>query len=409
MTSMGVMLAGRGFVIDADVAKRFLKTRAPDVVERVRPLRNGRDLLDECRNAWVIDFTGLTADQARERHPVVYDHLLAHAKPERDANRDAQFRGKWWLFGRSRPDLRAMTHGLSRYIATVETAKHRLFMFMDAAVLPEHRLIAIGSADAFHLGVLSSRIHIVYALAAGGTLEDRPVYNKTRCFDPFPFPAADAAAKERVRGLAEALDAHRKRAQEAHGIGLTAMYNVLEKLRAASRSDGGPRSVAAEVLTPAERELHDRALVSTLRQLHDDLDAAVAAAYGWPWPMADAEILERVVALNVERVAEETRGVIRWLRPDYQNPPAGKSTQTDLGLAASTARPRPSAVGVRKPPRKAAKEPWPKSLPEQVRAVEAALAAGGPRDAKAMAALFLRARADTVREILDTLATLGRM
>ncbi len=73
-----------------------------------------------------------------------------------------------------------MTHGLSRYIATVETAKHRLFMFM-----------------------------------------------------PFPFPAADVAAKERVRGLAEALDAHRKRAQEAHGIGLTAMYNVLEKLRAA--------------------------------------------------------------------------------------------------------------------------------------------------------------------------------
>ncbi len=397
VTSMGVMLAGRGFVIDADSATRFLKTRAPDIVDRVRPLRNGRDLLDECRNAWVIDFTGLTADRARERYPVVYDHLLAHAKPDRDANRDAQFRGKWWLFGRSRPELRAMIQGLARYIATVETAKHRLFMFLGAEVLPEHRLIAIGSADAFHLGVLSSRIHVVYALAAGGTLEDRPVYNKTPCFDPFPFPAAEAAAKERIRGLAEALDAHRQRAQEAHGGGLTGMYNVLEKLRA-----GG-------TLTAQERGLHDRALVSTLRQLHDDLDAAVAAAYGWPWPMEDAEILERVVALNAERSAEEARGVIRWLRPDYQNPPVPKATQADLGLAPPTVHPPPSTTAVRKSPSKPARQPWPKTLPEQVRAVESALASGGPRDPTALAALFLRARVDTVRGILDTLTTLGRL
>ena len=77
------------------------------------------------------------------------------------------------------------------------------------------------------------------------------------------------------------------------------MYNVLEKLR------------AGEALSTEETVLHDRALISTLKQLHDDLDVAVADAYGWPWPMTDAEILERVVALNKERAAEIARRFVR--------------------------------------------------------------------------------------------------
>jgi hypothetical protein len=44
----------------------------------------------------------------------------------------------------------------------------------------------------------------------------------------------------------------------------------------------------------------------------------VAQAYGWPVELADAELLERLVALNRERAAEEAKGHIRWLRPEYQ-------------------------------------------------------------------------------------------
>ena len=66
------------------------------------------------------------------------------------------------------------------------------------------------------MGVLSSRIHVTWALAAGGTLEDRPRYNKSRCFEPFPFPDASEPQRERIRFLGEQLDAHRKRQQEAH-------------------------------------------------------------------------------------------------------------------------------------------------------------------------------------------------
>lgn len=94
------------------------------------------------------------------------------------------------------------------------------------------------------------------------------------------------------------------------------MYNVLEKLR------------AGEELTEKEKAIHDKGLVSVLKQLHDDLDAAVFAAYGWPATLTDAEILERLVALNAERAAEEKRGIIHWLRPEYQIKALGLSPQS---------------------------------------------------------------------------------
>jgi hypothetical protein len=248
--------------------------------------------------------------------------------------------------------------------------------------------------------VLSSRIHIVYALAAGGTLEDRPRYNKSRCFDPFPFPACDAAEQARIRQIAEELDAHRKRVQAQHpGLTLTGMYNVLEKLR------------AGEALSAKEKQIHDAGLVSVLRQLHDDLDAAVFAAYSWPATLTDAEILERVVALNAERAKEEASGLIRWLRPEYQNPKGAQARQS--ALAIPTLNPPPSAVPLRRTgqpstlsPRR--KLPWPKTLSERVKAVSTALAGvKQPVTAADVAKAFARVKAEDVAEILETLCTMG--
>ena len=100
------------------------------------------------------------------------------------------------------------------------------------------------------------------------------------------------------------MDAHRTRAQES-GLTVTGMYKVLKKLR------------PDEALNPKEKQIHEAVLVSVLRALHDDLDAAVLAAYDWPPTLNDAENLERLVALNTERAKEEASGLVRWLRPDY--------------------------------------------------------------------------------------------
>src|ERR1019366_8368337 len=121
------------------------------------------------------------------------------------------------------------------------------------------------------------------------------------------FPLCGEAEKARICKLAEELDEHRKRVQAKHGVTLTGLYNVLEKIR------------AGEKLTETEKFVHDRGLISILKSLHEALDAAVFAVYGWPATLTDAEILERLVALNAERAAEEKRGVIHWLRPEYQS------------------------------------------------------------------------------------------
>ena len=141
---------------------------------------------------------------------------------------------------------------------------------------------------------------------------------------PSPPPAT---TRSKVRDLAEALDAHRKRQQEQHpGLGLTDMYNVLEKLRGIEcrgvlpYAQGAQQCVPTITLSAKERLIHEQGLVSVLKQIHDDLDRAVADAYGWPADLPDEELLARLVALNAERAREEANGLVRWLRPEYQNP-----------------------------------------------------------------------------------------
>jgi hypothetical protein len=186
-----------------------------------------------------------------------------------------------------------------------------VFHFIDNKTLAEGTSTVIAVQDAYYLGVLSSKVHVVWALAAGGRLGvgNDPRYTKTRCFDPFPFPTISEPKASRVRDLAEELDAHRKRQITAHPeLTITGMYNVLEKLRSNAS------------LSSKEREIHEQGLISLLRKIHDELDVAVSDAYGWPRDLTDEQILQKLVALNVERAEEERCGTVRWLRPDLQQP-----------------------------------------------------------------------------------------
>ena len=166
------------------------------------------------------------------------------------------------------------------------------------------------------------------------------------------------------------------------------MYNVLEKLR------------SGEALTAKDKVIHEQGLVSVLKMLHDDLDAAVFDAYGWPRDLGDEQILERLVALNAEHAAEERRGLIRWLRPAFQNPTGAKAaTQENL---ATTDEPEEAA------PVAATAVVWPKKLAEQIAAVRDLVTKGAPERSKAeVAAAFKGANKADVEEVLDSLAALG--
>jgi hypothetical protein len=154
---------------------------------------NGREFASSPRDIHLIDFYGLEEDEVRRLYAHAYQHLLVNAKPSRDQNRNDIFRERWWVIGHPRKVFRDFTAGLSRYLTTIETSKHRFFAFLSSDIVPDSSLVTFGLDDAYCLGVLSSRIHIAWALATGGTLEDRPRYNKTRCFETFPFPTRDGS------------------------------------------------------------------------------------------------------------------------------------------------------------------------------------------------------------------------
>jgi hypothetical protein len=284
---------------------------------------------------------------------------------------------------------------LRRFIATVETTKHRVFVFVDENELLEHGVIGIGHDDAAAIGILSSSTHVCWSLANGGTLEDRPRYNKEVCFDPFPFPDADNIQKQNIRAIAEELDAHRKRVLAEHPhLTLTGLYNVLEMLRSGTKPDEFDED---------DRRTFDDGLVLIMNELHDKLDVAVAEAYGWTADLSDDEMLARLVALNKERAAEEKRGLVRWLRPDYQIPRFAK------GVDKQAVKEEGAQVAAELIAPVEQKPSFPTDAVEQTAAVFAALAAAsGPLDAKALAAHFKRTKT-TEKKVGEVLASLARL
>lgn len=395
--SPGVKLHGSGFIVTQQEAEQLGLSRQLGLEKHIRLYRNGRDLTHRPRGFMVIDLFGLTAEEVRARYPAVYQHVLTTVKPERDANNRATYRDNWWIFGEPRKELRPALAGISRFIATPVTPKYRFFSFVDREILPDDALMCIASESEFVLGCLSSRSHKVWvasnAASLGGYIGDVR-YIKSRCFDPFPFPDATEAQKAAIGAIAEELDAHRKRVLAAHDhLTLTGLYNVLERLKAGAKPDD---------LEPKERRIFDDGLVLILKELHEKLDAAVSQAYGWPVDLAEEEVLSRLVALNKERAKEEKRGLVRWLRPDYQIPRFGSDKEKAEQLEADLGEAILDAVSGPKPS-------FPKDETDQTPAVlHQLIEAEGAIDAATIAQAFKQGR-KALPAVSAVLASLHRM
>lgn len=215
---------------------------------------------------------------------------------------------QWWLLWRARPELRARLPSLQRYIATTEIAKHRVFIWLPTAIAPDKQLIVIARDDDTTFGILHSRFHELWSLRLGTSLEDRPRYTPSTTFETFPFP----------EGLTPNLPAAGY-ADDPRAMAIAAAAARLNELREAWLNPADLVLRVPEVvpgcpdrLLPkdeaAAKELKKRTLTNLynqrpawLDQAHRALDAAVAAAYGWPADLGDDEILKRLLALNQER------------------------------------------------------------------------------------------------------------
>lgn len=380
----GVTPLGEGFRVTLEESGRYEDALRDGTLKRYM---NGKQFLAAAEPGLIIDFWGLSQQEAKTKHPELFQKILDLVKPKRNEQKRQTYKEVFWVFAEPRSKMRQSLSGLTRYVATCRTAKHRVFGFLEGDILPDAKLIAVCLDGGEMLAALSSRIHVAWSIAAGAWLGvgNDANYNHAQCFNPFPFPDLTDDQRTRLRALGEELDAHRKRQQAAHPkLTLTQMYNVLEKLR------------AGETIEGKDREIYDQGLIGILKDLHDQIDAAVAEAYGWPEDLSDEDILFRLVALNRERGEEEARGHIRWLRPDYQNPEGrvaakGKTKDMDLGVTA-----------------KVEKAPWPKTLPDQIAAVREALTEMGEATPDQIARRFMRARTTSVQPLLESLAALGQ-
>lgn len=425
VSSPGVKLHGSGFIVTPREAAGLGLGSVPGLDEYIVPYRNGRDIAARPRGVMVIDLFGLGAREVQERFPAVYQHIAEHVRPERKAKVGASsdmaaYAQEWWLFGKTRPVLREGLASVSRYIATIETAKHRFFQFLDVAVRPDNMLIAIALPGANALTVLSSRLHVVWAIATGGWLGvgNDSRYSKSRVFDPFPFPDMECALSNALAELGDRLDSFRKERLAQHAfLTMTDMYNVLERLREMEAS------VDAAPLSDKEKDIYEAGLISVLRDIHDQIDRNVFATYGWgdlgarlvgkpgattPSRLksedqlaAEEELLARIVALNQERALEEKRGKVRWLRPEYQIPrllrrvPGSEQVEANLGETGLVED-----------------RTWPSDGLAQIRTVRDVLQeAAAPLDSAALSSLFTgrnsQKRRDRVAEVLETLVATG--
>lgn len=288
--NMGIAFQGPSpkapFEVPADLAKQFLN--APSNVngrpnsDVVRPWLTALDIVREPRRKWAIDFALMELSEAAG-YEVPLEHVRSVVVPARLGRRD-DYRGQWWQFARPRPEMRNALAGLSRYVVTPRHSKHRLFVWVSPEVLANDSTIVLATDDDYFFGVLHSRPHEQWSLRLGTAIGvgNDPRYTPTTTFETFPFPwppRQEPADDPRVAAIA------------------TAAHDLVEQR---------DRWLNAEGVT--EAELKKRTLTNLYNQrptwldlAHRRLDDAVLDAYGWPRDIGDEELLERLLALNLER------------------------------------------------------------------------------------------------------------
>lgn len=327
------------FDIPGVVAREWLQAPNPNGqgnAKVVKPIWNGIDLTTRQRDTWIVDFGTSMGEAESSLYEQPFQYISEHVKPERQQNNRESYRKFWWRHAEARPGMRRALEGINRYIVTPHVSKHRLFVWLNSAVLPDQMLLVTTRADDTTFGILHSRFHELWSLRLGTSLEDRPRYTPTTTFETFPFPAGltprDTAGGDRAGPISEAephegqADARPIPATHPQAANIAAAARRLNELRETWLN---PAEWVDWVITPEEEkagfpkrpvakpgheaELKKRTLTNLynarpawLDLAHKELDKAVATAYGWTDytpETPDDEILRRLLALNLDRAA----------------------------------------------------------------------------------------------------------
>ncbi|MEO8356260.1 MAG: DNA methyltransferase [Chloroflexota bacterium] len=276
------------FDIDPALAQKMLADKSnpngkpnSDVV---KPWVNGSDLVGTHRGMWIIDFGVKTPIEEAAKYQEPFEYVRKVVKPERDKERIASTRDKWWLFERQRPEMKQAIKDLGRFVATAVVSKYRIFVWLLHPTIPDAKVTVFARDDDYFLGILHSRAHAVWSDKKGARhgVGNDLTYNISECFGTFPFPWAPGQEPKddpRVQAIAQA---------------------------AKELVEQRDRWLNPEGLTETEKKKRTLTNLYNARPIwldlaHKRLDEAVFAAYGWKSDLGDEEILEKLLALNLER------------------------------------------------------------------------------------------------------------
>lgn len=289
----------------------------------IKPYWNGDDVTGRPRDRWVIDLPLDLSETEASRYQSIYEYLAQATYVVERGKPPVSFPAyrtstsgqnpHWWEPHRPRPEMRKLIQSLHRYIVTPETSQYRLFVWLRYPVLPDKNLVVIAKDDDTTFGILHSRFHELWALRLGTSLEDRPRYTSSTTFVTYPFP--EELAPDKPASSYQHLSDANEIAQAAQNLVKlrdqwlwpSDLVHEQEEVVAGLPSMLLPNDASAAAI------LRHRTLTNLynerptwLDNAHKELDAAVAAAYGWPADISDDDALARLLARNHKRAGVTT-------------------------------------------------------------------------------------------------------
>ena len=297
----GCIVLGMGFVIeDPDEPKAWVRAD-PRNTDILFPYLNGEDLNsrpDTSAGRWVIDFNGLSEEEARG-YRLPYQRLLERVKPERMKKAKAVREAPWWLFLRTRPAMRNAIRDLDEVLVLARVSKTVMPARIRTGLVPSEMIVVFATDSFAEQAVLSSSPHQMWAIKYGSGMRNDPRYTPSDVFETFPRPEPT----ERLTKVGRTLDTERREIMLRRRLGLTTLYNLAND---------------PDVTDSADPD------VARMREIHVELDHAVIEAYSWNdiqldhgfhtyrqmlrWtvnPAARVKILDRLLAENLKRAATQ--------------------------------------------------------------------------------------------------------
>ena len=263
---------------------------------------------DQKPRRFVIDFGDMDIESAK-CYEDLFKIIESKVKPQREAQKRASRKKYWWRFAERAVSLYSRTSSVKRLLCRSLTGNQNAFAFLDVNLVHDQTLICFVLDTNCVFSVLQSTVHQIWADFFGGTIKDDSRYSITSSFETFPAPIEWDAEHEVLEEIGERYYEYRAQLMIENDEGLTTTYN---RFHDPEESDPG---------------------ILKLRELHEEMDRAVLAAYGWEdidttcewqllydmpegsrkkepwrwqWPEeVHDEVLSRLVALNATRAAEE--------------------------------------------------------------------------------------------------------